>query len=104
MNTVKSTNLNIRIDKEVKSQAESLLSEMGMSLSTAVNIFIRQLIRDGSIPFIISVDKNNAGTYNLQHIRQKLAEAEIQFNDPVVKRLDVDEVMGKYQEKYRYEL
>ena len=104
METTKTSNLNIRIDKEVKSQAENLLSEMGMSLSTAVNVFIRQLIRDGSIPFLISVGKNSEGSNNLQYIRRKLAEAEAQANDPKIERLDMEKVMGKYQEKYGYEL
>lgn len=104
METVKTTNLNIRIDKEVKSQAEDILGEMGMSLSTAVNVFIRQLIRDGSIPFLISVGRNNSGNYNLQYIRRKLAEAETQYSDPSVKRIDMQMVMGEYQEKYGYEL
>ena len=41
---------------------------------------------------------------HLQYIRQKLAEAEAQANDPKIERLDMEKVMGKYQEKYGYEL
>jgi len=102
--TSTSTNLNIRIDKEIKHQAEELLDEMGLNLSTAVNIFIRQLVRDGSIPFKITTKREDLSQYNLPFIRGKLAEAETENNDPSVKRIGVDEVMRKYQEKYGYEI
>jgi len=47
------TNLNIRIDRDLKMEADSLLNEMGMNLSTAVNIFLRQLVQERAIPFRI---------------------------------------------------
>jgi len=98
------TNLNIRIDKHVKHQAEELLSEMGLNLSTAVNIFLRQLIREGNIPFIVGTHKEDVSQYNLPYIRQKLSEAEAEARDPNSVRMSVDEVMGKYQEKYGYKI
>ncbi|MDR1067659.1 MAG: type II toxin-antitoxin system RelB/DinJ family antitoxin [Clostridiales Family XIII bacterium] len=52
------TNLSIRIDKTIKSQAEKFFSEIGMSMSTAVNVFFRQTLRQGKIPFEISADAN----------------------------------------------
>ncbi len=45
------SNINIRIDSEVKAEAQALFSKLGMDLSTAVNIFIRQAIDFGGIPF-----------------------------------------------------
>jgi len=104
MSTTEFTNLNIRIDKEVKSQAEKLLNDIGMSLSTAVNVFIRQLIRDGGIPFIISTGNGNDSNYNLPYIRRKLEEAKSQYDNQESMRYDMDTVMGRYQEKYKYEL
>jgi len=44
---------NIKIDPVVKQQAQALFSDMGMSLSTAVNIFLKQSIREQAIPFRI---------------------------------------------------
>ena len=46
-------NLNIRIDKGLKERAEVVFKEMGMSMTTAINIFIRQTMRQGKIPFDI---------------------------------------------------
>jgi DNA-damage-inducible protein J len=48
------TNINIRMDKALKEQAESLLSELGMNMTTAINIFLRQTLRERAIPFQIS--------------------------------------------------
>ena len=50
------TNLNIRIDKDLKERAEDFFGELGMSMTTAINIFMRQSLRQGKIPFEIAVD------------------------------------------------
>lgn len=56
------TNISIRMDKDLKEQAESLFSELGMNMTTAFNIFLRQSVRQGRIPFEISLNKPNAAT------------------------------------------
>jgi DNA-damage-inducible protein J len=48
------TNLNIRIDKTVKAEAEALLAELGLTMSTAINLFMRQTLRQRKIPFEIA--------------------------------------------------
>lgn len=56
------TNISIRMDSDLKAQADALFEELGMSLSTAVNIFVRQSLREGRIPFDISLDQPNKET------------------------------------------
>jgi len=46
-------NVTIRLDKNVKEQAERMFNDFGMNLSTAFNIFARQALRQGKIPFEI---------------------------------------------------
>ena len=46
-------NVTIRLDREVKEQAEIMFNDFGMNLSTAFNIFVRQSLRQGKIPFEI---------------------------------------------------
>lgn len=53
------TNISIRMDSELKAQADALFAELGMNLSTAFNIFVRQSIREGRIPFDISLNQPN---------------------------------------------
>lgn len=54
-----STNISIRMDVELKSQADALFAELGMNLSTAFNVFVRQAIRESGIPFNISLNRPN---------------------------------------------
>ena len=49
----KTINVTIRLDKEVKENAEKMFRDFGMNLSTAFNIFARQALRQGKIPFEI---------------------------------------------------
>lgn len=42
---------NISIDADTKAQAQELLADLGLDLSTAVNIFLRQMVRENAIPF-----------------------------------------------------
>ena len=48
-----SVNVTIRLDREVKENAEKLFNGFGMNLSTAFNVFARQALRQGKIPFEI---------------------------------------------------
>ena len=56
------TNVSIRMDTELKAQADELFAELGMNLSTAFNIFVRQSLREGGIPFEIRTDRPNKET------------------------------------------
>ena len=54
------TSLNIKVNRDLKKQADTLFNEMGMTLTTAVNIFIRQAVLEQAIPFRIYVDSDRA--------------------------------------------
>ena len=56
------TNLNIRIDTDLKHKAEALYSELGLNLSTAMNIFLRYSVRYGGLPFELRLETPNAET------------------------------------------
>lgn len=83
------TNISIRMDSELKSQAEALFLELGMNLSTAFNVFVRQSLRDGGIPFEIKMDQPNKETM------AAMLEAERIAKDPNVKGYtDLDELFA----------
>lgn len=73
------TNISIRMDETLKKQADTLFNELGMNLSTAFNIFVRQSVREGRIPFDISLQQPNRETI------AALVEAERIAKDPTVK-------------------
>ncbi len=56
------TNLNIRIDSETKEKAEKIFKEHGLNMSIAVNMFLKQTIREQGIPFKISLNIPNETT------------------------------------------
>ena len=83
------TNISIRMDRDLKAQAEVLFGELGMNLTTAFNIFVRQSLREGGIPFDISVHKPNKETI------AAMLEAERIAKDPSVKGYtDLDELFA----------
>lgn len=57
-----STNLNIRIDKKVKETSEKVFEDIGLNMTTAINMFLRQVIRVNGIPFEIKGNVFNKET------------------------------------------
>lgn len=48
----------IRIEPEVKREASAILDELGLSMSAAMNMFLRAVIREGGMPFEMKVSKD----------------------------------------------
>ena len=82
------TNVSFRIDTGVKKQADELFMQLGLNMTTAFNIFLRQSIRERSIPFFITIDTPNNTTTSA------MLEAERIVSDQSVKRYsDVEEAL-----------
>ncbi len=62
MANTNTTNISIRMDNDLKAKADALFGELGMNISTAFNIFVRQSLREGRIPFGISLNQPNNET------------------------------------------
>ena len=57
--TMSSTTISIRVDTDLKNDADKLFNELGLNLSSAVNIFLRQAIREQAIPFNVSLNSED---------------------------------------------
>ena len=70
------TKLKIQIDKDLKEQAEVFFNELGLNMSSAFNIFVRQSLRQGKIPFELSLmaDPFYSAT-NIAVLQQSIQEA-----------------------------
>ena len=55
-------NLNIRTDKEIKEKAENIFQQLGLNMTTAINMFLRTSIRENGIPFDLKIDTVNDET------------------------------------------
>lgn len=81
------TNFSVRLDSDLKKQSEALYGELGVNLTTAINVFLRKSLKVGGFPFEVRNDEPNRET------KLALLEAEKLSKDPNVKRLDVEDAL-----------
>ena len=70
------TNLTIRIDENIKQEAETLFNRIGLTTSAAINVFFRQAIREQSIPFELKPYDDYYSGERLKRILRSKAQAE----------------------------
>lgn len=86
----KTTNFSVRMDKQVKQDSEQIFQELGMNLTTAINVFLRQAVRAGGFPFEVKLEQPNKTTL------QAIQEANLMAADPdTVYYSDVDEALAE---------
>ncbi|MCI6652005.1 MAG: type II toxin-antitoxin system RelB/DinJ family antitoxin [Ruminococcus sp.] len=83
----KVSNVSFRIDSDLKAQADALFSQLGMNMTTAFNIFLRQSVREGCIPFEITLNTPNSETV------AALIEAQQLMNNPDTKKYDIEDAL-----------
>ena len=88
----KVSNVSFRIDSDLKAQADALFSQLGMNMTTAFNIFLRQSVREGCIPFEITLNTPNSETVSA------LIEAQQLMNNPDTKKYDVEDALKELKE------
>ncbi len=64
MAATKTANVNARIDINVKTQAEAILSKIGLPRSVAIDAFYRQIIIHGGIPFSLTIPESKLPAYD----------------------------------------
>lgn len=77
-------NLNVRVDEELKRRAEGIFNELGMNLTTALNLFLRSAVRYGGIPMELRLSPQTDPTadWTPEHwakVREMLAVSEEDF-------------------------
>lgn len=80
-------NFSLRIDSEVKRECDELFNQLGLNLTTAINIFLRKCLSRGGLPFEVCGERPNKETI------EAMLEAERIAHDPNVKHYtDLDEL------------
>lgn len=69
------TNFSVRMDSDIKRQCESLYGELGMNLTTAINVFLRQSLRVGGFPFDVKLEQPNKETIAAMLEAERIAHA-----------------------------
>ena len=60
------TNLSIRIDRDLKDEADKMFNALGMNLTTAITVFVRQAVRQKKIPFEIALNVDESKGVSLR--------------------------------------
>ena len=92
--------ITVRIDGEVKEQAEKMLEDIGLNMTTYIASSLKALVREKRVPFELATTQY----LTERAIMQKLDEAEKEAANPNTKWLNHDEVFGDIREKYGYEV
>ena len=88
------TTFSCRMDTEVKRDSEALYKELGMNLTTAINVFLKESLRVGGFPFDVRLDRPNKET------AAAMLEAERIAHDPSVKKYsDVDKALAELKDE-----
>jgi len=92
----KTTTLNLRVNPDVKRRAEEVLSQLGMPMSTAIDIYLKQIIMTGGIPFNVTLPKVlsslNADLMTTDEMHAKLKEG---YND--IEKGNVQDATAAFQ-------
>lgn len=68
--------INVNVDSKLKQEANEILNDLGLNMSTAINMFLNQVVKRGGIPFSITQKKPS------EELLEALKEAEVIRNDP----------------------
>ena len=97
------TTLNIKIDRDLKAKADKLFNDMGMNLTTAVNVFVRQAVLERAIPFKICRNiENTESAANIEQRRLAMQEirdllAEVDGNSINLNHMRAERRAAKYE-------
>jgi len=87
------TNLSVRIDRELKEEADQVFNALGMNLSTAITIFVRQAVRQKKIPFEIALtpddDKKSVAKREAMEASKRIWENSVQMGTD---KMTLDEI------------
>jgi len=70
------TNLTIRIDEGIKHEAEILFNRIGLNMSSAINVFIRQSVREQAIPFELKPYDDYYTGENLKKLKRSIEQSD----------------------------
>ena len=69
------TNLTVRIDEDIKRDAETLFNKIGLTMSSAINVFFRQAVRQQAIPFELKAYDDYFSESNMERILHSIGQA-----------------------------
>jgi len=87
--------ISVNIDREIKQNAQRILGEIGMDLTTAIDLLLRTIVREERIPFNLQTEKAYRDSAYKQYVKAELDKSKLEAADPNTKWVSHDEVMDK---------
>ena len=97
----RTSNVFARVEPEIKEQAERVLSQLGIPMSNAIGLFLRQVIMQRGIPFDMKLPVRKPAAIGAMNAAELNAELEKGFSDVAAGRLhNLDDVVSDMQKDY----
>ncbi len=93
-----SINMSIRTDSELKAQAESILSQLGMTMNGTINMFLQQIVRDKAVPLSLSLSSEQALYADLLYAQSDRAKGYVGRSGEDV-LADMDKIIAEAERK-----
>ena len=91
-----------RVEPEIKEQAEQILIQLGIPMSNAIGMFLRQIIMQRGIPFAMRLPANEPVAFGAMTLAQINTELEKGYADVIAGRIhDIDDVVAEIENDYR---
>jgi DNA-damage-inducible protein J len=91
--------ISVNIDGEVKQNAQRILGEIGMDMTTAIDLLLRTIVREERIPFDLRTQKSYREEVYRQFVRSELEKSKAEAADPDTKWLTHDDVTARPEEQ-----
>ncbi len=91
--TTSKTSMTIRLDSSIKKEAQAIYSELGIDMTTAINVFLRQSIRSKGFPFVVNLEMPNKTTLKAMEQTQRGEDMHGPFNsvEELMESLNTDD-------------
>jgi DNA-damage-inducible protein J len=93
--------VSVNVDHDVKLGAQRVLSEIGMDLTTAIDLLLRTIVREERIPFELKTEKAYREEAYRQYVRAELEKSKLEAADPATAWLTSDEAESILDERRR---
>jgi DNA-damage-inducible protein J len=93
------TRISVNVEEEIKQGAQRVFGEIGMDMTTAIDSFLRTVIREGRIPYELRTERAYQEATHREYVLAALEEAEREAADPNTRWLSHSEVMASLREQ-----
>lgn len=83
--------IQVQIDKDIANKAEEVFAELGMTPTSAINLFYKRVIGNNGIPFEVSLTPREQATKKIQHYSKFVPSNDINTSKELAEWLDDDD-------------